>query len=443
MAKDRVRGLAFRLLRAWEREDKYINLLLDSPMAAELTGEERRFLTALLYGTVERLLTLDFWILRLTGKTPDRLAPGTRALLRLGLYQLRFMDSVPDFAAIHETVALSAHEGERRFVNGVLRAAQRDPARLAFPAMEEDPVYALSITYSFPRTILELLLAQYGQEMTERLLAAFNETAPLTLRVNTKKIDRQSLLARLCEAGHRAEPTAFSPVGVRLLDTVDPTCLVGFDEGLFYIQDEASQIAVAALGAENASLAVDTCAAPGGKSFGMAIDMQAGKVISLDLHASKLSLIASGAARLGLSDKITVGEHNGEVSLSSLVGRADAVLCDAPCSGLGVLGKKADLRYRAGDRLAELPPLQERILSSATAYVKEGGVLLYSTCTLHTAENEDVCRAFLQTHPDFSAEEFSVGTLTSRDGMLTLLPPLHGTDGFFMAKFRKKQGRKA
>ena len=439
MKKDRVRKLALRLLRAWESEDKYVNLLLDSPMTAELTGEERRFLTALLYGTVERLITLDFWIERLTGKTADRLAPGTRALLRLGLYQLRFMDSVPDFAAVHETVALAAHEGERRFVNGVLRAAQREPARLAFPAKEEDPVYALSIAHSFPREIVSLFLAQYGEEMTARLLSAFNETAPLTLRVNTKKISRDALLARLSEAGYAAEPTAYSVVGIRLSDAADPKALPGFAEGLFYIQDEASQIAVAALGAKDASLSVDTCAAPGGKSFGIAMDMEGGRVVALDLHASKLSLITGGAARLGLSDKIAVTEHNGEEPLPSLIGCADAVLCDAPCSGLGVLGKKADLRHRGGERLSELPPLQKRILSSAAAYVKEGGALLYSTCTLHGAENEGVARAFLETHPDFSAEDFSVGDLTSKDGMLTLLPPIHKTDGFFIAKFRKNR----
>ena len=391
------------------------------------------------YGTVERLLTLDFWIARLTGKAADRLAPGTRALLRLGLYQLRFMDSVPDFAAIHETVALAAHEGERRFVNGVLRAAQREPARLTLPPVEEDPTYALSVMYSFPTEIVALFLAQYGQKMTERLLAAFNETAPLTLRVNTKKTDREALLASLRKTGCRAEPTAFSPVGIRLFDTVDPTCLFGFADGLFYIQDEASQIAVAALGAEDAALAVDTCAAPGGKSFGMAVDMEGGEVISLDLHASKLSLIASGAERLGLSDKITAREHDGTSPLASLLARADAVLCDAPCSGLGVLGKKADLRYRGGGRLSELPPLQKEILSSAAAYVKEGGALLYSTCTLHTAENEEVVRAFLAAHPDFSFEDFSVGSLSSHEGMLTLLPPIHGTDGFFVAKFRKNR----
>ncbi len=434
--KRNPRRAALRLLCDWEGRDKYVNLLLESQAASAFSGDDRRFLTALLYGTVERLLTLDFWIERLTGKPASRLAPGTRALLRLGLYQLRFMESVPDFAAINETVSLAAHRGERSFVNGVLRAAARSPERLAFPEREKDPVAYLSVAYSFPRALVEHFFATYGEELTERLLAAYNESEALTLRVNTKKTDRATLLATLTAAGHEAAPTAYSPVGIRLPRGADPTALPGFRDGLFYVQDEASQIAVLALGVGDALLSVDTCAAPGGKSFGLAMEMKDGRLVSMDLHASKLSLITSGAARLGLS-AIEVREHNGEEPMPDLCGKADAVLCDAPCSGLGVLGKKADLRYRAAARLGELPPLQKKILTAASCYVKGGGVLVYSTCTLDPRENEGVSDAFLRENPDFAPVDFSIGALASENGRLTLLPPLHGTDGFYIAKFRK------
>ncbi len=438
MEKKNPRRAALRLLRTWEEEDKYVNLLLDSPAAAGFSGDDRRFLTALLYGTVERLLTLDYWIAALTGKPADRLAPGTRALLRLGLYQLRFMEGVPDFAAINETVSLAAHRGERAFVNGVLRAATRSPERLAFPKREVDPAAYLSVAYSFPRGLVLHFLEAYGEALTEELLAAYNAGEALTLRVNTKKTDRPSLLAALVAAGYEAAPTLYSPVGIRLARGADPTALPGFDEGRFFVQDEASQIATLALGAADATLSVDICAAPGGKSFGIAMDMKAGRILSFDLHASKLSLISAGAARLGLSS-IEVRAHNGEEPIAALCGMADAVLCDAPCSGLGVLGKKADLRYRAARRLGELPPLQERILTAAATYVKPGGVLVYSTCTLDARENDGVRAAFLEKHPDFSPEDFAVGDLSSTEGALTLLPPLHGTDGFYIAKFRKNR----
>ena len=284
------------------------------------------------------------------------------------------------------------------------------------------------------------LCAAYGEEMSERILACFNETQPLTLRVNTCRTDRAALLSLLHEAGYEAEETVYSPVGIRMQASADPTALPGFAEGLFFVQDEASQLAVAALGAMTGATVIDTCACPGGKSFGAAMDMHnTGRLLSFDLHASKLPLIESGAARLGLTC-IAAEEHDGEIAKTELYGKADYVICDAPCSGLGVLGKKADLRYRGAARLDLLPPLQDRILAAAATYVRPGGVLVYSTCTLNRAENEDVRERFLSTHPDFTAEPFAVSALSAPEGYCRLLPPVHHTDGFFIAKFKRKIG---
>ncbi len=438
MAEQNARKIALHLLTEWETGDRFINLVLEDKVVAALPQEDKRFLTALLYGTVERLISLDYVISCLAHRPAKDMAPHTRRLLRLGLYQLLYMDGVPSFAAVNETVALAGSKGERGFVNAILRAALRDPHAYALPDREKDEETYLSYAYGFPRSIVRLFCRQYGGEMCEAMLARFNETQPLTLRVNTQKTDRTAYLRLLREAGYEAEETPYAPAGIRLGSSANPADLPGFNEGLFYVQDEASQIAVAALDARGATLTVDTCACPGGKSFGAAMDMGGeGKVFSLDLHESKLPLITSGAARLGLSN-IRAAVHNGEEPDPALYHRADRVLCDAPCSGLGVLGKKADLRHRAGDREA-LPPLQRRILTAAATYVKPGGVLVYSTCTLNHAENEQVCCAFLAENPNFRAEPFSVGDLAAPDGMLTLLPPIHKTDGFFVAKFIYEQ----
>ncbi|MBQ8351537.1 MAG: 16S rRNA (cytosine(967)-C(5))-methyltransferase RsmB [Clostridia bacterium] len=437
MGKNHVRELALHLLTEWETGDRFINLVLEDERVAALSSKDRRFLTALLYGTVERLLTLDYYIEQLANRPLKNMAPHTRRVLRLGLYQLCFMDGVPDHAAVSETVALAGSRAERGFVNAIMRTAQRAPERLALPA--GDVARRLSLTYSFPRSTVRHFLREYGEEMSEKILAAFNETQPLTLRVNTPRISRAALLTALREAGYAAEETVYSPVGIRLGESVDPTSLPGFAEGHFFVQDEASQIAVAALGACPGALVVDTCACPGGKSFGAAMDMgDRGTLYAFDLHESKLPLIEKGAARLGLSC-VRPSVHDGENAKNELCNKADYVICDAPCSGLGVLGKKADLRYRGGERLESLPPLQQRILDAAAQYVRPGGALVYSTCTLNRAENEDVRAAFLASHPNFEAVPFSVGALEAPTGSCRLLPPVHQTDGFFIAKFKRKQ----
>lgn len=437
MAERNIRKIALRLLRRYEAEEQFINLTLEDEALASLSGEDRRFLTALLYGTVERLVTLDHVISSLAARPSGGMAPHTRNALRLGLYQLLYMDGVPNHAAVNETVALAGSRGERGFLNAMMREAIRSLEKYAPPAREQDALCYLSLTYSFPTETVRHFLALFGEEETEALLSAFNETKPLTLRVNTEKTDRDTLLAALRAAGYGAEKTPYAPHGIRMRESASPTDLPGFTDGLFYVQDEASQIAVAALDARGASLAVDTCACPGGKTFGLALDMQnRGTVRAFDLHESKLPLVRDGARRLGLTS-VLAEAHDGTTPYADLMGKADRVLCDAPCSGLGVLGKKADLRHRAVCRTGELPPLQKKILSAAATYVRSGGTLVYSTCTLNPCENEEVCRAFLQENTDFRAVPFSVGSLSSTDGMLTLLPHIHHTDGFFVAKFER------
>lgn len=451
--QDTVRKRALRLLCAWEAGERFINLSLSPAVTEGLSPRDRGLLTALLYGTVERSLTLDYYIGKLARREAAGLAPHTRNLLRLGLYQLLYMDGIPAFAAVRETVALASHAGERGFANAILRAATRAPGELVPPPRERNPYRHLSVAHAVPLWLVRLFCEQYGDEMGEALTAAANRGEGLTLRVNTRRISRAALLDMLRAAGYAAVPTPYAPTGIRLEKSENPTALPGFGEGYFYIQDEASQIAVLAADAaglvqnaadpvrsgESAPILVDTCACPGGKSFGLAIEAgDGGEIYSFDLHESKLPLITAGAERLGLS-AIRTSVRDARMPDPTLIGRAARVVCDAPCSGLGVIAKKPDLRYRPQDGVSELPALQAEILASAAQYVAPGGLLLYTTCTVNRAENGGVCSEFLKNHPDFMPEDFAVGSLSSSDGQLQLLPPIHQTDGFFIARFRRKE----
>lgn len=433
-----VRRSALRLLCRWEEEGRYINLSLDS-VGQETTGEQRRALTALLYGTVERALTLDYDIGVLAGRSAASLDVYTRNLLRLGLYQLLYMENTPAFAAVHETVALARNPGERGLTNAVLRAAQRTPP--ALPPRQKNAARWISLRYSVALPLVRRLIAALGEDCAEQAIAAMDaagRSGGMTLRVNDCRTDRESLLARLRAAGYEAEPSPLCGSAIVLPHGAPPTELPGFDTGEFFVQDAASQLAVAALDPLPGERVVDVCACPGGKSLSAAVQMKnCGEVLAFDLHESKLPLIVGSAERLGLSC-IRAAAHDATAVQPALRGHADRVICDVPCSGLGVLGKKPDLRYRGEEGLDELPALQAKILAAAAEYVRPGGVLVYSTCTLLPAENEEQVAAFLGTHPDFAPDRFPPDCgVAAPGGMLTLYPQTSGTDGFFIARLRR------
>lgn len=429
-----VREATLKLLLEYEESGKYVNLSLNSHVTDALTREEKSFLTVLLYTTVERKLTFDYYISALSSRSIDSIKPRTRNILRLGLCQITMIDSVPDYAAVNETVKLTKNPGERSFVNGVLREAVRrkEDGTLPMPEAEKNYLRYLSVKESFPLPLVRHFSSLFGIEETEKILSAFNTERHTDLTVNTNKISRESFIRLLLAMGISAEPSPISSISVRISGSVAPASLPGYNEGYFLVQDAASAIAVEALGPIEGMTCIDSCSAPGGKSFAAAIlSADNARIISSDIHESKLSLIESGAERLGLKS-ISVTCRDASVACESLLGVADRVICDVPCSGLGVIGKKPDLRYKELT-LDSLVDIQYSILTASAKYLKVGGRLLYSTCTLNPKENEDNVLRFIEENKDFRLTSFTVGDLSSESGMLTLFPHIHKTDGFFIS----------
>ncbi len=434
-----IRQIALRILDEYEAGGKYINLSLSSHATDGLTREERAQLTALLYTAVERKLTYDYYICALSGRSDSSIDTHTKNILRLGFCQLLDMTSMPDFAAVNETVKLARSKGERAFVNGILRTAAREKNSLPMPPEEKNYKRYLSVKHSFPLAVVKHFDSVYGREATEKILEFYNNEKYTDITVNTVKISVDEYRKSLEKSGICATVSPDIPHSLRIDASVNPERLPGFSDGHFFVQDRASAVSSMALSPIKDGVTVDVCSAPGGKSFAVAIlSGDSGRIYSFDLHESKLSLIESGAARLGLAS-ISVAERDALNPDESLVGTADRVICDVPCSGLGVLGKKPDLRYKDMSVLTDLPPLQLDILTASASYLKAGGELLYSTCTLNPMENEQVVEKFLENNPDFEISDFTVGGLRSEGGMLYLLPHIHVTDGFFMAKITKKQ----
>ena len=420
-----VRALALAVLEKQFGAEQYSNIALDTAIKRNpLSDADRGLLTALVYGVIERKLTLEHILKGLSDRPLEELDGRTHLLLLLGLYQLQYLDRVPDHAAVNETVSL-ASKRTRGFVNAILREHLRRGKRITLPDREKTPIEYLSVSYSFGKEICARFLSAFGMERAKNLLDAFNRPSPLTLRVNTLRTSREELLSRLREAGYAAEPTRESEDGIRL-SSAPVTSLPGFAQGEFFVQDEASQLCVKALDAKCGMTVLDTCACPGSKSFGIAIRMgNAGSVLSCDLHQNKLSLVESGAARLGISI-LTTEARDARAEKPEWTESFDRVLCDVPCSGFGVFAKKPELRYKDPKQSEALPGIQSAILQNASRFLKVGGLLVYSTCTLLPEENGENVAAFLRTHGEFTL-------LRER----TLYPDVDGTDGFYYAVLQR------
>ncbi len=420
---------------------KYTNLELSSVIKKyRFEGLDKSFFTALFYGTVEKMLTLDYCIGKLSTVKTEKIDNMVMCLLRTGLYQILFMDKVPDSAAVNESVELAKRycpKSSVGYVNAVLRSASRSKEKLFSQMQNEKGLKAVSVMASIPQDILEVWESSYGRKTAVDIAAYFMAALPyVTLRTNTLKISRERMIDSL---GNIATASKITPSAIRLSGSFPVEEIYGFDEGLFFVQDEASQLAASFINPQivpEGGIVVDVCACPGGKSFSAAINLSdKAKIYSFDLHANKLSLIEKGAQRLGI-ENITVAARDARTNDETLVGKADAVICDVPCSGLGVIAKKPDIRYKPVSESERLPEIQKAILLSASRYLKKGGVLIYSTCTLNKSENEDVVQDFLEKNPDFAlSEDIIIG---EKKGLATIFPQEYSTDGFFIAKIIRK-----
>lgn len=430
-SKSNVRRLALDVLLRCE-SGGYSNIALDTIIKRNsLHGVDRALLTTLVYGVIERKITLDYIISALSSIPNSKIENDTRNVLRLGLYQLIYMEKIPAHAALNETVSL-ANKRSKGFVNAILRSYLREGDKIKFPN-EQDEINYLSVTYSIGEELVRKLRESYSLEQCKEILAAFGEKTPITLRVNNLKTTREEVLNEL----HNARTTVFSPDGI-VVESAAISELSALSDGRVTVQDEASQICVRSLGAEENELVLDVCACPGSKSFGAAMTMNnKGKIIAFDIHENKLSLVKSGAERLGISI-ISTATGDARVNIPELCDKADRIICDVPCSGFGVIGKKPEIRYKDPAESSRLPKIQLDILENVSSYLKLGGTLVYSTCTILPEENENNVNKFLENHKNFALAPFSAGELEVKEGMITLLPHIHNTDGFFIAKLIRK-----
>ncbi len=432
-----VRKLALETLTKCETAAQYANLALDAKIKKYgLSGDDRSLFTVLVYGTIEHKLTLDHYIDTLSSIPKEKIDAETRNILRLGLYQIIYMRTA-DHAAVNETVSLAPMRS-RGFVNAILRSYIRKKDSITLPDPDKNESRYLSVKYSYPEATVEKIIDIFGLSETESLLAAMDSPPPITLRANTLKVSRDELLRKLSDKGIDAEKTAFAPFGIRINQSVPYSELEASFGGEFFIQDEASQVAVAALDAQCGQTLMDICSCPGSKSFGAALSMNnEGKILAYDLSKSKLPLISSGAQRLGINI-ITPEVHDGRQLIDGLCEKADRIICDVPCSGFGVTAKKPDIRYKDIRDAEALPAIQYDILCTASKYLKKGGIMIYSTCTILPEENEKNVMKFLSEHKEFEFVPFCVGPLECNEGYVTLLPHVHHTDGFFVSKLRRK-----
>ena len=423
------RDAALRALIACRRNGAWSDGALKELLSG-MDAREAALASRLCYGVLQNQALLDAW---LAPFIRGKLQPSVRDILRLAVYQLELSDRIPDSAAVHEAVEQAkrfANPQAARLVNGVLRSLLR-----ARPLPMPDD---LSVRFSHPQELTELLLAQYGAEKTAALLESHNAAPETVLQVNTLLSSAQEVRTALERDGVSCREHPWLENCLLVSGTGDMERLTAYREGLFYVQDAAARLAVTAAGLRPGMRVLDCCAAPGGKSFAAAVAMEnRGEIISCDIHPHKLKLLENGAKRLHIDilHPLLRDAARDETPL----GTFDAVLCDVPCSGLGVIRKKPDIRYRDLETAKELPALQRAILWNQARYVRPGGVLMYSTCTLLKRENEEVVSAFLESHPDFHTEKLSLpGNFPGNEtGMLTLYPGQYDTDGFFICRLRR------
>lgn len=451
MAQINVREVVLDILLELSKSEEYSNVLIAAALDKYdyLEGKEKAFIKRVCEGTIERRIQLDY-VLDQYSKTPvTKMKPLIRELLRMSVYQLLFMDHIPSAAVCNEAVKLAKKRRFQQlqgFVNGVLRNIAREREHLSYPDRKKDPASFFSVCYSMPPWLVTHFSEAYGPEACEKILDAFLEREAVCVRLNeglTEK-EREALVEAWRADGVEVAEHPYLPYAVKLQKAAGIRRLVGYEEGLFAVQDVSSMLVVEAAGICPGDTVIDVCAAPGGKALHAAQKLQGtGRVIACDVSSHKTAKIEESRDRLGLSNVI-VKVQDGRVRESSFAGQADILLADVPCSGLGVIGHKQDIKYRVTPQsLTEIVQLQKEIITNVIDYIKPGGILMYSTCTMNPGENEKmvdwICKSFGLEWVSMADKMPKMLKQEAERGMIQLLPGVHETDGFFFAKLQKKE----
>ena len=455
-----IRNVALNALYAILEQDRPSHLVIRETLAAhpEYSRQERAFFTRLCEGTVEQMIRLDYILAKCSSVPVKKMKPLIRTLMRMSVYQIMFMDSVPDSAVCNEAVRLAnkrGFSGLKGFVNGVLRSVCRLDKEKILPDRKQNEHEYLSIRYSMPLWLVEYFAEQFGIEQLEPILNGYLTERPMTVRMNLSRSGREDIIGLLKRSDigvcnpfdeHFFGYNEYFPEALSLTGTGNLKDVEAWKQGVIQVQDIASMLPVYAAQLNPGDLVLDLCAAPGGKSL-HAADVLAGtgKVISRDLTEDKIKLIRENIVRSKFTG-ISAEVHDASVFDPSLEGMVDVVIADLPCSGLGIIGKKPDIKYRMShNQILELAELQKKLLMVAKRYVKPGGKLIFSTCTLTQEENQENRDFFLTESPEFSPLELTdrhflpFEEASRREGYIQLIPGIHPCDGFYVAAFRRKE----
>ena len=441
-----AREIAIKVLNEVNGKGAYSNVSIRRNTDNTMSTLDERFVRELVYGVIENKLYID-WIIKKFSKVKfKKIAPMVKEILRIGVYQIIYLEKTPDSAVVNESVKLAkrySHKGVHGFVNGVLRSVSRNKDNIELPNKEKNLVSYLSIKYSHPEWLIERWIDEYGVCFTEELCNTNNEKPLLNIRVNTLKINREELVKRLSEQGFELEKTTYSNDGIIVKNPVRITETEEFKKGYFHIQDESSMLVAQIMNPTEGSIVIDVCSAPGGKTTHIAQQMNNnGKIIARDIYKHKLKLVQENVERLGINI-IKTEVFNATDIDEELIEKADYCLVDAPCSGLGLIRRKPEIKWnKTEEKLNEIIDLQYKILQTSSKYVKSDGILVYSTCTIEKEENIELIKRFLQENKEFKLVGFNELLdeeifETTKQGFVEIYPNIHGMDGFFIAKMAR------
>lgn len=437
-----AREIALKVLYDIEKNNNYSNIAINKHFReVKMTDQDRGLATELIYGVVENKYYLDYIINKLSKIKAKKLSTYVKILLRMGIYQIVFLDSISEHAAVNETVNLAKKYDKKSsgFINAILRNVIRNKEDV-ISVDDNDTIMYLATKFSYNPWIIKNWINNFGKEFTEDLLEANNEKSSLYIRTNTIKITKDELIKKLEEMNIKCSevPMIDEAIKVENLKNIENNKL--FKDGLFTVQDISSMMVGKVINPKENSLVMDVCSAPGGKSTHLATLMNnTGKVVARDIFEHKLKLINSTVDRLGLTN-VEVEISDASKVDEDCINKFDYVLTDVPCSGLGIIRRKPEIKYKEKAELKDLPIIQKTILENASKYVKTGGILVYSTCTIQDNENINVVEAFLEENDDFELvpiDEVKVDLENQEKGYLKIYPNIHGMDGFFIAKFKK------